>query len=93
MYKSILAISEGGPDAAMSFGLAARLAASFDAVVDAVHFTEVPDEETDIASQAMPFLRPLTEQRLRSRREEFGTRLPRARSTGQGRDLHGRYRA
>ena len=31
MYKSILAISEGGPDAAMSFGLAARIASMFGA--------------------------------------------------------------
>ena len=35
MYKSILAISEGGPDAAMSFGLAARIASMFEATVDA----------------------------------------------------------
>ena len=32
MLKSILAISEGGPDAAMSFGLAARLAAHYSAL-------------------------------------------------------------
>lgn len=67
MYKSILAISEGGPDAAMSFGLAARIASSFQAVVDAVHYSEIPDEEIDIASQAMPFLKPLSEGRQRSR--------------------------
>lgn len=70
MYKSILAISEGGPDAAMSFALAARLAIAFEATVDAVHFTEVPNEEIDIAAQAMPFLKPLAEGRLRSRRAE-----------------------
>jgi len=70
LYKSILAISEGGPDAAMSFGLAARLAAGFGAIVDAVHFTEVPSEEIDIAAQAMPFLKPLAEGRQRSRLEE-----------------------
>ena len=70
MYKTILAVSEGGPDAAMAFSLAARLALTFEAVVDAVHFTEIPDEEIDIASQAMPFLRSLTEGRQRSRRAE-----------------------
>ena len=40
LYKSILAISEGGPDAEMSFRLAARIAALFDGTVDAVHFAE-----------------------------------------------------
>ena len=30
MMKSILAVSEGGPDAAMSFRLAARVAGDFD---------------------------------------------------------------
>ena len=35
MYKSILAVSEGGPDAGMSFRLAARVASLFDGCVDA----------------------------------------------------------
>ena len=30
MFKSILAVSEGGPDAGMSFKLAARVAGLFD---------------------------------------------------------------
>jgi nucleotide-binding universal stress UspA family protein len=70
MFKSILAISEGGPDAAMSFGLAARLASAFHAVVDAVHFSETSHEEIDIAAQAMPFLKPLSEGRLKARQRE-----------------------
>lgn len=37
MIKSIVAISEGGPDAAMSFGLAARVASACDAAVEAMH--------------------------------------------------------
>jgi nucleotide-binding universal stress UspA family protein len=37
MIKSILAVSQGGPDAAMAFGLAARVAAQFEASVDALH--------------------------------------------------------
>jgi len=37
MIKSIVAVSEGGPDAAMSFGLAARVASLFDAAVEAMH--------------------------------------------------------
>lgn len=37
MFKSILAVSEGGPDAAMSFALARRVAAVFDGTVDALH--------------------------------------------------------
>ncbi|MBV8412995.1 MAG: universal stress protein [Alphaproteobacteria bacterium] len=70
MLKSILAISEGGPDAAMAFGLAARIAATFGAAVDAVHFSETNHEEIDIAAQAMPFLKPLSEGRLKARRRE-----------------------
>lgn len=37
MIKSIVAVSEGGPDAAMSFGLVARVASVFDAAVEAMH--------------------------------------------------------
>ena len=57
LYKSILAISEGGPDAEMSFRLAARIAALFDGTVDAVHFAEHQAHEADITVQSMPFLR------------------------------------
>ena len=34
MIKSVWAVSEGGPDAVMSFRLAARVAANFDGAVD-----------------------------------------------------------
>ena len=37
MFKSILAVSEGGPDALMTFSLARRLAGIFDGTVDALH--------------------------------------------------------
>ncbi len=70
MYKSILAISEGGPDAAMSFGLAARIAAMFQGTVDAVHFTEDQPHDVDIAAQAMPFLKSLSDSRLKARARE-----------------------
>ena len=42
MLKSILAVSEGGPDAAMSFKLAARVAAEFGGAVDALHLPVGP---------------------------------------------------
>ena len=70
MYKSILAISEGGPDAAMSFGLAARIATMFGGTVDAVHFSENRPHDVDIAAQAMPFLKPLSDGRLKARAVE-----------------------
>ena len=70
MYKSILAISEGGPDAAMSFRLAARIAAMFQGTVDAVHFSESRPHDVDIAAQAMPFLKTLSEGRMKARASE-----------------------
>jgi nucleotide-binding universal stress UspA family protein len=41
MFKTILAVSEGGPDAVMTFGLAKRVANLFGAAVDALY---VPDK-------------------------------------------------
>jgi nucleotide-binding universal stress UspA family protein len=70
MFKSILAISEGGPDAAMSFGLAARIAAMFDGTVDAVHFSEGHAGDINIAAQAMPFLKAQADDRLKARERE-----------------------
>lgn len=67
MYKSILAISEGGPDAAMSFGLAARIAAMFQGTVDAVHFSEDRPDDVNIAAAALPFLKGVSDLRLRAR--------------------------
>jgi trans-2-enoyl-CoA reductase len=76
MYKSILAISEGGPDAAMSFGLAARIAAMFGGTVDAVHFSENRPHDVDIAAQAMPFLKAESGARLKARAAESERAFP-----------------
>lgn len=91
MYKSILAISEGGPDAGMSFGLAARLAALFGATVDAVHFSEARRGDADIALQSMPFLKAASDDRVEGRAGEseraYGeliARLGGATFSGQG---------
>jgi len=70
LYKSIFAISEGGPDAVMSFRLAARIAAQFDGTVDAVHFAEHHAHEADITVQSMPFLSRLSDDRVKARAEE-----------------------
>jgi nucleotide-binding universal stress UspA family protein len=67
LYKSILAISEGGPDAVMSFRLAARIAALFDGTVDAMHFAEHQTHDADIAVQSMPYLKILSDDRLKAR--------------------------
>lgn len=64
MIKSILAISEGGPDAVLSFRLAAHIAALFDGTVDAVHYSEARRHELDITSQSMPFLAKVSDERI-----------------------------
>lgn len=75
MYKSILAISEGGPDAEMSFRLAARFAALFDGAVDAVHFAQHHMHDADIAVQSMPYLKGLSDDRVKARAEESQRRF------------------
>ena len=70
MYRSIMAISEGGPDAEPSFRLAASLATTFGGTVDAVHFTEDMPHDADIANQSMPFLARLSSERLAARAQE-----------------------
>lgn len=70
MFKSILAISEGGPDAVPSFRLARAIAAAFGGSVDAVHFSEAHPGDADIAAQAMPFLKRLADDRLKARARE-----------------------
>jgi len=89
MIKSILAISEGGPDAALSFRLAARIAGLFEATVDAVHFSEARRHELDITRQSMPFLARVSDERIsehaiESRRafDELLAGLPGATFTG-----------
>lgn len=66
MYKSILAISEGGPDAAVCFQLAARFAGQFGGTVDAVHYAESRLGDFDIAAQSLPFVRQQFEDRVKS---------------------------
>ena len=65
-----MAISEGGPDAESSFRLAAQLAAMFGGTVDAVHFTEDKEHDSDIANQSMPFVARLSHDRLAARAAE-----------------------
>jgi nucleotide-binding universal stress UspA family protein len=70
MIKSILAVSEGGPDAAVTFGLAARIATLFRGSVDAIHYSEGRAGDFDIAAQSMPFVRSKFDDRLKSREHE-----------------------
>ncbi len=70
MYKSILAISEGGPEAAISFRLAHRIASMFGGTVDAVHYSETHPGDADIAGQAMPFMKRVADDRLNARARE-----------------------
>ncbi|HYX00716.1 MAG TPA: universal stress protein [Reyranella sp.] len=70
MFKSILAISEGGPDAAMSYGLAARIASLFKGTVDAVHYSETQPGDSDIANQSVPALKAVSDGRLKARQRE-----------------------
>ncbi|HYD07243.1 MAG TPA: universal stress protein, partial [Reyranella sp.] len=72
--KSILAVSEGGPDAAMSFKLAARVAAEFDGAVDALHLPVGPAGGMvgglAMSGEAMPLIMNLDDERLEARAKE-----------------------
>ena len=74
MLKSILAVSEGGPDAAMSFRLAARVAGIFDATVDALHLPVGPAGGAvgglAMSGEAMPLIMNLDDERLEERAKE-----------------------
>lgn len=75
MIKSILAVSEGGPDAAMSFGLAARVAEIFGSAVDALHVPVGPDGGVGrglaaAGGEAMPLFTELDDKRLGARTAE-----------------------
>lgn len=74
MIKSILAVSEGGPDAAMSFRLAARVAACFDGTVDALHLPVGPAGGMvgglAMSGEAMPLLIDVDDERLEQRTKE-----------------------
>jgi nucleotide-binding universal stress UspA family protein len=47
VFKSILAISEGGSDAAMAYGLAGEIGALFGGTVEAVHYPTAPTTMAD----------------------------------------------
>jgi len=74
MFKSILAVSEGGPDAVMSFKLASRVAAAFDGTVDALHLPVGPAGGAvgglAMSGEAMPLIMELDEGRLAERSKE-----------------------
>lgn len=74
MFKSILAVSEGGPDAVMSFRLAARVASAFDGAVDALHLPVGPAGGAvgglAMSGEAMPLIMELDEGRLEERAKE-----------------------
>jgi nucleotide-binding universal stress UspA family protein len=76
MIKSVLAVSEGGPDAAMSFSLAARVAAQFDAAVDALHLPVGPAGGMvgglAMSGEAMPLVMDIDDERLEARGQESG---------------------
>ena len=68
MIKSILAVSEGGPDAATSFRLAARVAGLFDVAVDALHLAIDPSRTNgSLAGDALPLVMNLDDERLGER--------------------------
>ena len=74
MMKSILAVSEGGPDAGMSFKLAARVASEFDGAVDALHLPVGPAGGMvgglAMSGEAMPLIMNLDDERLEARSTE-----------------------
>jgi len=74
MFKSILAVSEGGPDAGMSFKLAARMAALFDGAVDALHLPVGPAGGMvgglAMSGEAMPLVMNIDDERLEARAKE-----------------------
>src|ERR1700704_1328879 len=73
MIKSVLAASEGGPDATMSFSLAARVAQVFGATVDALHLPANPTGMTGglaMGGEAMPLLMEWDDKRLDERAKQ-----------------------
>jgi len=76
MIKSVLAVSEGGPDAAMSFRLAARVAGALGATVDALHLPVGPAGGMvgglAMSGEAMPLVMDLDDDRLEERGKESG---------------------
>src|SRR5476649_1168686 len=76
MIKSVLAVSEGGPDAAMSFRLAARVAGACGAAVDALHLPVGPAGGMmgglAMSGEAMPLVMDIDDDRLAERTKESG---------------------
>ena len=74
MLKSILAVSEGGPDAAMSFKLATRVAGIFDGTIDALHLPVGPAGDMAgglaMSGEAMPLIMNIDDERLAARAKE-----------------------
>jgi nucleotide-binding universal stress UspA family protein len=74
MIKSILAVSEGGPDAVMSFQLAGRVASQFDGAVDALHLPVGPAGGMigglAMSGEAMPLVMNIDDERLDERSKE-----------------------
>ena len=74
MLKSILAVSEGGPDAAMSFKLATRVAGIFDGTIDALHLPVGPAGDMAgglaMSGEAMPLIMNIDDERLEARAKE-----------------------
>jgi len=74
MMKSILAVSEGGPDVAMSFKLAGRAATEFGGAVDALHLPVGPAGGMvgglAMSGEAMPLIMNLDDERLEQRSQE-----------------------
>ena len=74
MIKSVLAVSEGGPDAAMSFRLAARVASIYDSAVDALHLPVGPAGGMAgglaMSGEAMPLIMSIDDDRLEGRAKE-----------------------
>src|SRR4030095_2903314 len=74
MFKSILAVSEGGPDAGMSFKLAARVAGLFDGCVAAVSLPVAPAgcmvAGLAMSGEAMPLIMNIDDERLEARAKE-----------------------
>ena len=74
MLKSILAVSEGGPDAGMSFKLASRVAGLFDGTVDALHLPVGPAGGMvgglAMSGEAMPLIMDIDDERLEARAQE-----------------------
>lgn len=67
MIKSILAVTEGGPECASAFALAGRLAGLFDGCVDALFLKATPANSIAMLVEGMPHMIDLEDERLDGR--------------------------